>query len=609
MKLIKPLFLDELWDEFHAAGENQNKLRVLHGKISKLRFLDPACGCGNFLITSYRELRLLELAIVEKLLKGQMVTNINQYFLVDLDQFYGIELGEFPSQIAGVAMFLIDHQCNMMVSDRFGEYIPLIPLQKSAIIVNENALRLDWQSVIKPLEGELESPSYHYILGNPPFVGAKVMSSSQKEDMNFALESINNGGLLDYVTGWYLKAVRYLDLHSKTKFAFVSTNSIVQGEQVSVLWSEILNNHNLHIGFAHRTFQWSNEAKGMAKVHCIIVGIQKQEPKSAQLFLYDSPKGEPEIQNVSRINAYLTEGPNYFIHNRNNSICDAPKIGIGNKPIDGGHLLFTTSEKEEFVQKEPLSEKWFRKWIGAEEFINGYYRWCLWVGECPPNELKKMPTVLDRLDLVRQTRLASKSEPTRKIAATPSRFHVEFIPSSPYLVIPEVSSERRKYIPIGFIEPQILSSNRLRLIAHAKMYHFGILHSKMHMTWVNYTCGRLESRYVYSVNLVYNNYPWPESTTDKQIKSVEDAAQDVLDARAQFPDSSLADLYDPNTMPPILVKAHQILDKAVDQCYRPQPFTSEAKRIEFLFELYEKYTGGMFVAEKPKKVKKIKSDL
>lgn len=604
MKLIKPLFLDELWEEFHAAGENHNKLRELHRKISKLRFLDPACGCGNFLITAYRELRILELAIVEKLLKGQLVTNINQYFLVDLDQFYGIELGEFPSQIAQVAMFLIDHQCNMMVSDRFGEYIPLIPLQKSAIIVNENALRLDWRDIIKPLEGELKEPKFDYIFGNPPFVGSKLMDSKQREDIGFLFKGIKGAGVLDYVSGWYIKAAIYCNLY-KTEAAYVSTKSICQGEQVGVLWHEVLVSNKQIINFVHHSFKWSNEAKGNAAVFCIIVGFGAFPKKCKKIFTYPDPKDLPVETIVDSINPYLVEGNTVLIYSRSKPLCKVPSIGIGNKPIDGGNYLFTPEEMEEFVYLEPNSKKYFRKWLGADEFINGYERWCLWLGECPPQELAKMPKVLERITKVKEFRLRSISAPTRKLAETPTRFHVENMPSSPYLLIPSVSSERRKYAPIGFIEPETLTSNLCLIFPEATMFHFGILTSIMHMVWFKYTCGMLGTSIRYSKDIVYNNFPWPENLSDKQRNLVEQEAQAVLDARSQFPGSNLANLYDPNIMPASLFRAHQQLDKAVDLCYRPQPFTSEVKRIEFLFELYEKYTGGLFVPEKkPRKAKK-----
>ncbi len=609
MKLIKPLFLDELWDEFHSAGENHNKLKQLHLKISRLRFLDPACGCGNFLITAYRELRLLELAIVEKLLKGQLVTNINQYFLVDLDQFYGIELGEFASQIAQVAMFLIDHQCNMMVSEKFGEYIPLIPLQKSAIIVNDNALRVDWQSIIKPLEGELEEPRFHYILGNPPFVGAMVMDDIQRSDMELMFGAHLKGyGVLDYVSCWFKKAANYIEEFPFTQSAFVSTNSIYQGEQVGLLWAYLIRKHRLYITFAHQTFKWSNEARGVAAVHCVIVGFSKEDKTYKKLYTYNSINSEGSMSLVKNINCYLVEGPYIFLDNKALPICNVPQMKFGSMPRDGGNLIFTETEKNIFLSLEPAAEKWIRPYTGAQEFINGYIRYCLWLVNVTPAELRNLPNVLDRVALVKKFRLESKASSTRKFAEIPTLFCQIAQPEEDYLLIPRVSSERRKFIPMGIVSKEVIANDQVLIVPGVSGYNLGVLTSTMHMTWVRYTCGRLKSDYRYSKDIVYNNFPWPEAPTNKQKQAVEESAQAVLDARAQFPDSSLADLYDPNTMPPVLVKAHQQLDRAVDMCYRPQPFTSEAKRIEYLFELYEKYTGGLFQPAKKTKKAKVSVD-
>jgi hypothetical protein len=608
MKLIKPLFLDELWEEFHSAGENHNKLRALHGKISMLRFLDPACGCGNFLITAYRELRLLELAIVEKLLKGQLVTNINQYFLVDLDQFYGIELGEFPSQIAQVAMFLIDHQCNMMVSDRFGEYIPLIPLQKSAIIVNANALRLDWQSIIKPLEGEVEEPRFHYILGNPPFLGKQYQDKDQKDDMEIIFKDVAGSGVLDYVTAWYLKASQYIQNHKSTqsiipatKVAFVSTNSITQGEQVGILWGSLTTKYRIKIHFAHRTFRWTNEAKGIAAVHCVIIGFSNYDITTKSLYDYPNINDDGIKYSVKNINGYLVDAGDVVLKKLKEPICKAPNMSYGSMPNDGGNLLMDENQMKELVFKEPGSEKFIRPFLMGEELINAIPRYCLWLVDADPSELKKLPILMERVNATREARAKSTRPQTKQLADTPTLFGELRQPSTNYLALPRVSSVNRRYIPMKFLDSNIIAGDKVYTLVGATNYHFGILESLMHMSWMKYTAGRLKSDYSYSNTITYNNYPWPEAPTDKQKQAVEEAAQAVLDARAQFPESSLADLYDPNTMPPVLVKAHQQLDKAVDLCYRPQPFVSEAKRIEYLFELYEKYTGGLFVPEKKKR--------
>lgn len=602
MKLIKPLFLDELWDEFHTAGENHNKLKALHSKISKLRFLDPACGCGNFLITSYKELRLLEFSIVEKLLKGQMVTNVNQYFLVDLDQFYGIEIGEFPSQIAQVAMFLIDHQMNMMVSDKFGEYIPLIPLQKSAVIINGNSLNIDWTSIILPFKDELVHQKYDYILGNPPFIGTAYQSSEQKNELVKIFYDLKSAGMLDYVSAWYAKAAEYI-IKSDTRVAFVSTNSIIQGEQAGILWNYLFSKYKIKIHFAHQTFKWKNEARGNAGVHVVIIGFGGYDINKKMIYVYENINQDPVETVAKNINQYLVDAKEVMLIPRSTPISDVPKIGVGSALLDGGSLILTTEQKNDIIAKEPELEKYIKRLWSADEFINNKTKWCYWLKDADPSILKKSITLNIIINEIQSFRLKSNRGKTHDMAAYPSLFGEERQPKSNFLLIPKVSSENRRYIPIGYMTTDDIITDKVFAFPNASIYHFGILTSIMHMVWVSYTCGRMKSDYSYSNTVVYNNYPWPESSTEKQKKSVEEAAQAVLDARAQFPDSSLADLYHPNSMPPVLVKAHQQLDKAVDQCYRSQPFTSEAKRIEYLFELYEKYTAGMFVAEKKNKKK------
>lgn len=599
LKVIKPLFLDELWREFNTVQTDRRKLTAFHKKLSGLRFLDPACGCGNFLIITYRELRLLEIEVIKALQKGQQYVTVNDLVLVDVDRFYGIEYEEFPAQIAQVAMWLIDHQMNMRISEEFGQYYVRLPLRKSATIVHGNALRTDWQSLLpEPKEGE-EPTRYSYIVGNPPFIGSKMMTVGQREELKAVFGTADGSGILDYVSGWYIKAAHYMRENPATQSAFVSTNSITQGEQVGTLWNEMYR-QRAAIFFAHQTFRWSNEARGNAAVYCVIIGITNDNTVNGsvkrRLFEYDTVRSEPHEREVANINPYLVEGKNTVVLSRQKPLCQVPQIGIGNKPIDGGHYLFTTEEKQAFIVKEPSSEKWFRRWLGSDEFINGYERWCLWLGDCPPNELRLMPEAMKRVQAVRQVRLASVSPPTRKLAKTPTRFHVENMPKGSYMVIPEVSSERRRYVPIGYETPETLASNKLRLLPNATLYQFGVVTSEMHMAWMRYVGGRLKSDYSYSVNIVYNNFPWPPSPTEKQVKDVEAAAQKVLDVRASFVGSSLADLYDPLTMPSALVKAHQDLDRAVDQCYRKQSFANETRRIEYLFELYEQYTAPLVAA-------------
>lgn len=578
LKLINPLFMDALWREFDRVKAVPARLDAFHHKIASLKFLDPACGCGNFLIITYRELRLLELEILKmKTNTGQRHLDISTMLKVSVEQFYGIEYEDFPCQIAQVGMWLMDHQMNLRVADMFGMYYARLPLTQSATIVHANALRMDWEDVVPAKE-------LSYILGNPPFVGARIMSAEQKDDLLHVFEDTKNAGNLDYVCCWYKKAVEIMQKNRRISTALVSTNSIAQGEQVAILWKPFFDK-GIHIHFAYRTFKWSNEAKGKAAVHCVIVGFGMQ--KQTDNFIVNNDTRHK----AENINGYLIDASNICIESRKKPLCAVPEIGIGNKPIDGGYYLFTEAEKNEFVKKEPLSEKYFRKWLGSEEFINGKVRYCLWLGDCPPSELKSMPECLKRVEAVKKYRLASKSAPTRKLADKPRRFHVENMPTSEYIVIPEVSSENRYYIPLGFLSPDILSSNLVKIIPNATLYHFGILTSSVHMAWTRAVAGRLKSDYRYSKDIVYNNFPWPEAD-GKQKATIEPLAQAVLDARALFPESSLADLYDPLTMPPELLKAHQKLDRAVMKLYGFKANMAEAEVVAKLFERYQRLVAG-----------------
>jgi hypothetical protein len=610
LKLIKPLFLDDLWAEFGKVKSNRNKLFEFHKKLRLLTFFDPACGCGNFLVISYRELRLLELEVLRTSnTSNQLGVDIHGLIGINVDQFYGIEIEEFPAQIAQVALWLMDHQMNLRVSEEFGMYFARIPLRTTPHILHGNALRVDWNDV-------LPAQRCSFVLGNPPFVGAKFMDDAQRLDTRAVFAGIDNAGLLDFVAAWYVKAARYIKAPETgiepVRAAFVSTNSISQGEQVGVLWGWLLA-QGMHISFAHRTFSWSNEAKGKAAVHCVIIGFGLEDRAGKVIYEYDDIKGAPHATPAANINPYLVDAPNVVLPRRSNPICDAPEIGIGNKPIDDGNYLFTTEEKREFIALEPASKKWFRRWLGADEFLNGYERWCLWLGECPPDEMRAMPHAMKRVQAVKAFRLASKSLPTQKIASTPTRFHVENMPRRPFLILPEVSSERRAFIPFGFCPAQTLCSNLVKLAPKATLFHFGVLTSTMHNAWIRTTCGRLKSDYRYSKDIVYNNFPWPEIQSNKpaaqQIRAqaaIEIAAQAVLDARTAFPDSSLADLYDPLSMPPALTKAHQKLDAAVDNAYEQSGgkklYKNDAERVAYLFELYQRYTTLLPVDKtKPKR--------
>jgi type I restriction-modification system DNA methylase subunit len=597
LKLIKPLFLDELWAEFESIKNSRGKLPEFHKKLSTLKFLDPACGCGNFLIITYRELRLLETEILRALNKtGQGFLDVREIIWLDVDMMSGIEYEEFPARIAEVAMWLMDHQMNMAISQEFGQYFVRLPLKKAAHIVHGNALRIDWEHVIS-------KDKLSYIIGNPPFVGAMIMNEMQRDDMKYVYKKeLNNFGVLDYVTCWHYKAAKYIQ-NTKIKAAFVSTNSIVQGEQTAILWKPLQVKYNIQIHFAHRTFKWNNEARGNAAVNCVIVGFASFSTSKKRIFDYTDVNGEPHEFQATNINAYLVDAKNIFIENLSNPICNVPKMSFGSMPRDGGHLIMTNYEKDEFLKIEPLAKKWIRPYTGAQEFINGYLRYCLWLIDISPKELAQLPNVLKRIADVKVFRMASKALTTRNFANTPALFCQIAQPKSDYLLIPRVSSEKRKFIPIGYLKEEVIANDQVLTIPYATLFHFAVLTSTMHMSWVSNVCGRLESRFRYSKDIVYNNYPWPENPNPKQITAIETAAQKVLDVRTSFSDSSLADLYHPLTMPPALTKAHQELDKAVDLAYRPQPFLNETKRMEFLFELYEKYTAGLFAKEKVKKVK------
>ena len=594
LKLIKPLFLDELTKEFEGIKHNKNKLQEFHQKLSTLKFLDPACGCGNFLVITYRELRLLEFEVLKALNKsGEKFYDVSQILWIDVDQFNGIEYEEFPARIAEVAMWLIDHQMNMMISNEFGQYFVRLPLKKSAKIVHADALETDWENVVS--KNELS-----YIIGNPPFIGSNIMKQSQRDQIVKQFENSAGGGTLDYVTGWYIKSSKYI-LNTKIKVGFVSTNSIVQGEQTNLLWSLLQNKYKIKIHFAHRTFKWSNEAKGNAAVYCVIIGFASYDTINKIIYDYEDIKGESHAIKAKNINAYLIDGQDILVDKKQKPICKVPDILKGNYYAKSEGLIIEEEDLDYLVKNEPLAKKWIKYLIGADEFINNKKRYCLWLIDCPPDELRKMPLVMERVNRVREDRLKSTDKGMRNLS--PMRFRETNNPEK-CLVIPVVSSERRKYIPMGFIYKDTISTNGNLIMPNAGLYHFGILMSIMHMVWVKHICGRLKSDFRYSKDIVYNNFPWPEKPTEKQIEAIEDAAQKVLDARLQFPTSSLADLYDPLTMPPVLVKAHNELDKTVDLAYRPQPFKSEANRMVFLFELYEKYTAGLFAKEKPKKVKK-----
>lgn len=597
LKLIKPLFLDDLWAEFETVKNSRGKLQDFHKKLSTLKFLDPACGCGNFLVITYRELRLLEIAILRALNKtGQGFLDVREIIWLDVDMMSGIEYEEFPARIAEVAMWLMDHQMNMAISQEFGQYFVRLPLKKAAHIVHGNALRINWEDVVA-------KEKLSYIIGNPPFIGSRIMKQEQRDELAELFTNQTGVGVLDYVTGWYIKSAKFIT-GTPIQVAFVSTNSITQGEQVSLLWKEMILNYKVSITFAHRTFKWRNEAKGNAAVYCVIIGFSNFDRNNKFIFEYDTIDSEPHQVRAKNINPYLVDGKNIFLTKNTSPISQVPKLIRGSIPYDDGHLILDQEEAEYVVNQYPVLEPFIKKYGGAFELINNKWRYCLWLKNAPVELLRNNAFLRIRLERVQKFRSESKGLSVRSKANVPSLFGDIRQPAGKnYLMIPRVSSEKRRYIPIGFVNQDIILGDSSYGLPDASIYHFGILTSEMHMTWLKNVCGRLKSDIRYSKDVVYNNYPWPENPSDKQIAAIEIAAQKILHVRASFSNNSLADLYHPLTMPPALVKAHQELDKAVDLAYRPQPFLNETKRMEFLFELYEKYTAGLFAKEKVKKAK------
>lgn len=584
-KVIDPLFLEELKGELRhiceiaVEKERNRQLRGFQKKLASLRFLDPACGSGNFLTETYISLRRLENEVLRELEYDQIMIGDakNNPIEVSIAQFYGIEINDFAVTVAKTALWIAESQMMKETEAIVLMHLDFLPLKTNASIVEGNALRLDWESVVP--KGKLS-----YIMGNPPFLGARLMSKNQKADVNNIFAGWKNAGNLDYVCCWYKKCT---DMMAGTaiRSALVSTNSVSQGESVANLWKPLFDT-GVHIDFAHRTFRWDSEAKIKAHVHCVIIGFSVSPNAKARLLFTDG-----RYQEVSNINGYLLNAENVFIESRNKPICDVPEIGIGNKPIDGGFYLFEKDAMEEFIKKEPASKKYFRPWYGAREFINCKPRYCLWLGECSPAELRKMPLCRERVAQVREYRLASPSAGTIKLADKPTRFHVENMPKGNYIVIPEVSSQRRRYVPMGYMNSSVLCSNKVRLMPDANLYEFGVLESNVHMAWMRAVCGRLKSDYDYSIKIVYNNFPWPEPT-DAQKEKITQTARGILDARALYPDSSLADLYDEVTMPPELRRAHQNNDRAVMQAYgMPIKGTTESICVAELMKRYQELTS------------------
>lgn len=602
LKVIQPLFLDALRQEFETIkarrdSKRQAMLEAFHEKLSVLRFFDPACGCGNFLIISYRELRSLEIEVIKAKQAAASSYSLEEYVSrIDVDQFYGIEIDEFPARIAEVALWMMDHIMNSRLSLALGEIVVRIPLKKSPHIHNGDALESDWAAVLPP-------EKCSYVFGNPPFVGAKYQTEKQREQVRRIACLGGSGGTLDFVTAWFLKAGEYLQ-SSSAAVAFVSTNSITQGEQVAQLWPLLLEKYELEIFFAHRTFAWGSDARGKAHVHVVIIGLNRRErmPTHARLFSYPDIKGEPVESRHRRLTAYLFDGSaltnaHLVVRETSKPLNGLPLLLSGSQPIDDGNYVFDDEQRAQFVKETPEAERFLRPYVGSREFLNGEQRWILCLQGVSPADLKAMPKVVERMRAVREFRSQSARKSTLAIAAFPEKYNVEVIPKAPFLVIPEVSSERREYIPIGWLEPPVIPSNKIRILPNALLWHFAILTSAFHMAWVRHIGGRLKSDFQYGIGVIYNTFPLPPVTEEK-LSQLEPLAEAVLAARAAHGDAVLTDLYDPDLMPAELRRAHQALDRAVDRLYRPSGFSSEWERVEWLFSLYEKMVDPMFAKVK-----------
>lgn len=613
MKVIEPLFLDELHAEFTRIKKlkrgKKSALDTLAQKLGTLTFLDPACGCGNFLVIAYREIRQLEIDILKEALGG---TNFKQLELdakilsvVDVDQFYGIELEEFPARIAETAMWMMDHIMNVELSLAFGKNYARIPLKATPHIHNADALELPWEQVLPPEQCS-------FVFGNPPFIGQSYQSKLHREQMARIIDAKNKrAGSLDYVCAWFLKAGAYAKEACENRaipprIGFVATNSITQGEQVAQLWPLLFERYKLEIAFAHRTFEWGSDARGKAHVHCVIIGLSHRDHAQQwkRLFSYDNIKGDPEESQHKWLSPYLFDASG--MKNRHVVVADTskplsprPRMYNGPKSTDGGHYIFRGSEYDEFLAVEPKAKALLHPYIGAAEFIQGKQRWILDFRGVSPAQLRQLPEVQKRIALVREFRANSKKPATRKLAEFPTLLEGKTFPEASFLVIPQVSSKRRNYVPFGWMEPLTIPSDKLRFIENVTRPVFAILTSAMHMAWMRTVTGRMKSDYMYSVGVVYNTYPWPD-LDDKSKAKLTQTGQAILDARAAWPDSTLADLYDPDTMPANLRKAHQANDKAVDRLYRKKPFESERERVEHLFMLYEEMTAPMLAATKSK---------
>lgn len=594
VKVLRSLFLDDLRAEWERVkGDRSTRRRAalegFHQRLRSLQFLDPACGCGNFLVLAYRELRALEIEVVRELAAGSGGQQLLP--IVNVDQFHGIEYSEWPVRIAEVALWLMDHQMNAEAGEVFGQPIDRLPLTTSPHIVQANALRVDWNTVL-PRE------QCSYVMGNPPFIGKHLMNPEQEGDIAIVWGELSGAGFLDYVTAWYRKAAEYIR-GTRIPVAFVSTNSITQGEQVGILWNELFQRWQIKIHFAHRTFVWMSEARGKAHVHVVIIGFGAYNVPDKRIYEYEAGNAEPTVSVVANISPYLIAGSDVALPIRRAALCDVPEIVNGNKPADGGFLLVDDNERAAFLRENSSAAPYLKRFLSAEEYLNGKNRWVLWLLDAPPQVIRENAGLRGRVESVRDFRLRSPKASTRARATVPALFDQVRQPTSEYILIPRHSSENRRYVPFGYFRPEIIIGDSCTAIPDATFYHFGVISSVLHMAWMRAICGRLESRYRYSNTLVYNNFPWPNPTPEQRAR-VEEKARAVLAAREpHLPPrgmSTLADLYDPLTMPAALAMAHAELDRAVEKCYRAEPFHSDRERVEHLFRLYELLTAPLLPA-------------
>lgn len=609
LKVIEPLFLDELRAELARILDlkrgREAALRAFQDKLAGLNLFDPACGCGNFLIIAYRELRLLEIEVLKALYpSGQLDLEAAALSKVDVNQFYGIEIDEFPARIAETAMWMMDHIMNNRLSQEFGQVFARIPLKAAPHIVHGDALEVDWTTVLPP-------EKCSYVLGNPPFIGFVMRGQAQQDQAGVLMARLGaSGSRLDYVAAWFLKAGEYVQ-HSKARIAFVATNSITQGEQVAQLWPTLFQRWNLEIAFAHRTFAWGSDARGKAHVHVVVVGMTRRddEPGEKRLFDYDHVNGDPHETRHIALSPYLFDASalsnrHLVVERARRSLKGKPPICVGSKPVDGGHYILTAEEHRAFLTAEPEAAAIIRPFVGGREHINGGERWIIYPEGASAETVRNLPRVRQRIADVRRHRETEGGPLGRQLAASPTSYHVTVVPDRPFLAMAEVSSERRAYVPIGWLEPPTIPSNKLLIIQDATLSLFGQMTSAMHIAWLSYIGGRMKSDFSYSPGLVYNTFPWP-SLTEADKTRLDTLAQGVLDARAAYPGATLADLYDPDVMPSDLRKAPRALDLAVDRLYRKAPFESDRERVEHLFMLYEKMTAGLLAKpDKPKRRKK-----